>query len=226
MFSPPECSTNEHDWFNSVVWGLDPLSALFSSCQSGYCLSHSLAPQCHQLARAQVSLRHRRCCLPPSVTSLIISVRWLHYLTHRNEVGNTARAHTDAHTRHIDTTLATHDNTHPNRKWPPWERRTHRKHTLHVYVPTRSHAWTQSMCQHLSVFCSDNYRNEGWMMKCRMIGEEKKSVCAYLEPKSRQLCKLLCIKQRQWKNMVSDYEPKWKCYSSVVKCFIIWNVRY
>lgn len=76
---------------------------LLSSCQSGYCLSHSLTPWCHQLARAQVSLRHRGCCLPPSVTSLIISLRWVRYLTHRDVEENsahTARRHRDINTGH------------------------------------------------------------------------------------------------------------------------------
>lgn len=127
---------------------------LLSSCQSGYCLSHSLAPRCHQLARAQVSLRHRYCCLPPSVTSLIISLRWVHYLTHRGEEGNTAHAHTNTTYRHKAALLCI--TTHILVESGHRERHTIEKtHTtcLCAQTPTHIHAWTQSMCQHLSVFC-------------------------------------------------------------------------
>lgn len=63
---------------------------------------------------------------------------------------------------------------------------------LCAQTPTRTHAWTQQICHRLSVFCSDNYRNEGWMMKCRMIGRGgencKKIQLVDLKLKSWQLC--------------------------------------
>lgn len=116
---------------------------LLSSRQSGYCLPHSLTPRCHQLARAQVSLRHRRCCLPPSVTSLIISLRWVCYLTHRDEEENTARTHTCTARAHTQDTNAgcARQHTHPSAHL--WKvaivRDTHYKHSPCVYVHKRLH---------------------------------------------------------------------------------------
>lgn len=108
---------------------------LLSSCQSGCCLSHSLAPRCHQLARAQVSLRHPRCCLPPSVTSLIISLRLVRYLTHRDEAEHTVRTH--IHDTWFQLWQHTSENTLVESGH--CDKNTHYKHCPHVYVHKRLH---------------------------------------------------------------------------------------
>lgn len=108
----------------------------------------SLVPSRHQLAGAQVSLRHRRRCLPPSVTSLIISLRWVHYLTRGDEEGMSARTHVTH--RHKLSTSAMRG------KWPPWETHTHThyKHTRRVCVYKRLRASTLGRSRSVNIWAS------------------------------------------------------------------------
>lgn len=120
---------------------------LLSSRQSGNCLPHSLTPRCHQLARAQVSLRHRRCSLPPSVISLIISLRWARYLTHRDEEEK-KKPSTHAYTAHRHK-IPTHIQVHTCGKWPPSKTHTHTINTVYVFMCTN--AYTQEFLDSRSV---------------------------------------------------------------------------
>lgn len=143
MFSPRACSTNEHDELNSVVWGRTRRPAL-SSCQSGFSFSRSFTPRCHQLARSEVSLRHWRCRLLPSVTSLIISWRLVFCLTHRDKVENTAHTH--------------NSDTKSRRKVSAEDSSVNRSLVfMCTNTSTLSHVWIQTTGRHSTVFCSDDY---------------------------------------------------------------------
>lgn len=82
---------------------------------------------------------------------------------------------------------------------------------LCAQTPTHMPAWTQMICQRLSVFCSDNYRNEGWMMKRRVTGRRgekmEENLACWSQTKVMAAMPLSYIKQ--WhKNMTKKLSRK------------------